>query len=343
MSYIKGIDVSNNNGSIDFSGMGPNDGVEIVYLKATEGGSFKDKYMEQFYSDCKAQGFKVGAYHFLVHTATPEDQAANFYSKIKDFEWDCVPMLDVETNFGGLPGYITRFINAFKQLSPLTLGIYSYTSFLPAIEDAANEIKDMPFWEANYNNDPWNLGNTFFTNRVGHQYTETGVITGITSDGCDVDSFTEGVFLDSTDAQGEWILKDGKWWFEHKDGSYTSNDWEKIGGKWYFFDKDGWMVYNWRKDGNSWYFLGNANDGAMKTGWFLDNGKWYYFDSNGAMRTGWTKIGEDWFYLDHSGIMQTGWLSIDNKDYLTYSTGEMAHDCDYLGYHFDSNGVATKL
>lgn len=345
MENLLGIDVSNNNGSIDFSGMGPNDGVKIVYLKATEGQSFKDSTMSPFYSDCKANGLKVGAYHFLVGTSSPEAQAQNFYEMIKDYEWDCVPMLDVETNFNGLADYVIRFVNTFRQLSPLELGIYSYTSFLPYIESAADTIKDMPFWEANYNNDPWDLSSNFFTNRVGHQYTEKGIITGIISEGCDLDSFTEGILICNTTIPGTWIedKPTGRWWYKHEDGSYTQNGWEYIDNKWYFFNSDGWMTYDWKKDGNNWYYLSDSDDGAMKTGWILIDNKWYYFNESGAMQTGWQEVNGDWYYLDHTGTMQTGWIHDDGKDYCLYSTGQMVHDCDYAGYRFDSHGVATKL
>ena len=41
--------------------------------------------------------------------------------------------------------------------------------------------------------------------------------------------------------------------------------------------------------------------------------------------------------------MCTGWIQAKGKDYLLYSNGEMAHDCELYGYRFDSNGVATKI
>lgn len=342
---IKGIDVSNNNGSIDFSQVAA-DGVEYVYLKATEGQSFKDGTMERFYNDCKNNGLKVGAYHFLVGTSSPEAQAQNFYKKIKDYEWDLVPMMDIETNFVDLSDYVVRFVAAWKQLSPLQLGIYSYTSFLNYISDAAETIKDFPFWEANYNNNPWNLSSNFFTNRIGHQYTEKGSISGV-SEACDVNVFTEGVLIDSLNIPGKWIQGEGdnssKWWYKHDDGSYTKSGWENINGKWYIFDSDGWMLYDWKKDGDNWYFLGRSNDGAMKTGWVLIDNKWYYNNENGAMQTGWQKVSGEWYYLDHTGAMQTSWIKDDGKDYYLYFDGPMAHDCDLYGYHFDEHGTATKL
>lgn len=345
MSYIKGIDVSNNDGSIDFSKVA-NDGVEYVYLKATEGQSFKDNTMEVFYNDCKSNNIKLGAYHFLVGTSTPEDQAQNFYTKIKDYDWDLVPMMDIETNFDGLSDYVVRFINAFKQLSPLQLGIYSYTSFIDYISDIAEAIKDFPFWEANYGVSECNLPSNFFTTRIGHQYSETGTISGINCN-CDVNSFTEGVLLNNSTIAGQWIegIGDdvGKWWYKHKDESYTKDGWEKVEDKWYYFNDEGWMVYDWKKDGNSWYFLGDSNDGSMKIGWFLQDSKWYYFNQDGVMLTGWQKINEKWYFFDKIGTMKTGWVNVDNKGYCLYSSGEMIHDTIAYGYSFNSNGQATKL
>jgi GH25 family lysozyme M1 (1,4-beta-N-acetylmuramidase) len=342
-NYIKGIDISNNDGSIDFSKV-VTDGVNYVYVKATEGATFKDGTMEGFYNECKNKGLKVGAYHFLVGTSSPEAQAANFYQKIKDYEWDLVPMMDIETEFDGLSDYVIRFINAFKQLSPLQLGIYSYTGFISNIEEIQDTIKDYPFWEANYDNDPWNLPLNFFTTRIGHQYTETGSISGVNTN-CDVNAFTEGVLLNNTTIPGSWLedKPTSRWWYKHEDGSYTKDGWELIDGKWYLFDYNGWILYDWKKEGNSWYYLGGANDGSMKTGWILTDNKWYYFNNSGAMQSGWQEINDTWYYLDHTGAMQTGWIHEDNKDYCLYSDGSMIHDCDMYGYHFDEHGVAIKI
>ncbi len=344
MSYIKGIDISNNNGSVNFSQVA-SDNVKYVYVKATEGATFKDSTMSDFYNNCKSNGLKVGAYHFLVGTSTPEAQATNFYSMIKDYDWNLVPMLDIETNFDSLTDYIVRFITVFKQLSSLELGIYSYTAFISNLTNAEETIKDMPFWEANFNNDPWNLPSNFFTSRVGHQYTENGSVNGVSGD-CDMDSFTEGVLLNNTTTtSGTWILDDTGYWYKHADGSYTTNGWEYIDGKWYFFNSEGYMVYDWKKDGNSWYYLGNLNDGVMRTGWCKDvsTNIWYYFNNSGEMQTGWQEIGGNWYYFDHTGAMKTGWIKVDNKDYCLYSDGSMIHDRNMYGYSFDSNGVATKI
>ena len=187
---MKGIDISNNNGSINFNGV-KNSGVECVYIKATEGTTFQDSYKSAFYGGAKSIGAKVGFYHFLVGTSAPETQAENFFNQIKDYENDLVPMLDVEVNFGGLNDYIARFIARFNQLTNMEIGIYTYTSFLNEYIDVAR-FKDFKLWEANYNNNPWNLPSNSFANRVGHQYTEKGTIGGVNGV-CDINEFNEGV------------------------------------------------------------------------------------------------------------------------------------------------------
>ena len=99
---------------------------------------------------------------------------------------------------------------------------------------------------------------------------------------------------------GSWIRSNGRWWFKHNDGSYTSNGWEKINRTWYRFDNSGWMQTGWVKDG-SWYYLDGS--GAMKTGWLKDNGSWYYLQDSGAMKTGWMKVSGKWYYAYSSGAL----------------------------------------
>ena len=125
----------------------------------------------------------------------------------------------------------------------------------------------------------------------------------------------------NSNISGSWIQSNGRWWYKHADGSYTTNDWEKINGVWYRFDNSGWMQTGWVKDG-SWYYLDGS--GAMKTGWLKDNGSWYYLQDSGAMKTGWLKDNGSWYYLQDSGAMKTGWMKVSGKWYYAYSSGALA-------------------
>lgn len=102
-------------------------------------------------------------------------------------------------------------------------------------------------------------------------------------------------------SKSTWMYSNGRWWYKHEDGTYTTNDWEKINGVWYRFDNSGWMQTGWVKDNGTWYYLDGS--GAMKTGWVKDNGSWYYLQDSGAMKTGWMKVSGKWYYAYSSGTL----------------------------------------
>lgn len=62
-----GIDVSDWQGYIDYSQV-KNSGIDIVYIKASQGSTIIDSYFEANYNNAKANGLKVGFYHFLTAT-----------------------------------------------------------------------------------------------------------------------------------------------------------------------------------------------------------------------------------------------------------------------------------
>ena len=147
----------------------------------------------------------------------------------------------------------------------------------------------------------------------------------------------------STDilATSSWMYSNGRWWYKHANGSYTTKAWEKIDGVWYYFDDEGWMKTGWVKDGK-WYYL--SESGAMLTGWVKDNGAWYYLNQSGAMQTGWVKDNGTWYYLDGSGAMQTGWVK-DGSWYYLDGSGAMqtgwVKDNDNWYYLQDSGAMKT--
>ena len=112
---MKGIDISNNNGFVNFTKV-KNTNYELIYIKATEGTTFVDPYLETFYSRANALDFKIGFYHFLVSTSRPETQAINFYNQIKNKKNSLKPCLDIETTGYDIMDYTNRFISKFESL-----------------------------------------------------------------------------------------------------------------------------------------------------------------------------------------------------------------------------------
>ena len=121
---------------------------------------------------------------------------------------------------------------------------------------------------------------------------------------------------------GGWHEKNGKWWYEHSDGSWTANDWEYIDGKWYYFDADGWMVTGWQKWNGDWYYL--CKDGHMSIGWdYIDwhGPHWFWFDGSGKMVSNCFKqIDGKWYGFDGNGCMvdELSDMKVSSKGDITF-------------------------
>ena len=189
-SVYKGIDISHYNGDINFTKVKAA-GIQVVYMKATEGTTYVDNYLGTYYNGAKSAGLKTGFYHFLVGTSSPETQAQNFYNNIKDKQSDLKPVLDVETDEFDVMDYTLRFINEFKKISNMDICIYTYSDFINKLD---NRLAKYSLWEANWYKSSSNLpSNNIWSFRAGHQYTDKGTIDGINTQ-VDLDQFTQDIF-----------------------------------------------------------------------------------------------------------------------------------------------------
>ena len=193
---MKGIDISNHNGSIDFLKV-KNSGIEVVIIKATEGVDWIDPYLEKHYNGACGKGFSIGFYHFMSEKTNPSKQAEDFYKAIKDKEYNVLPCLDIETNNAGrtskeITDRCLEFLRRFKELSGLDCMIYTGGYF--GRDNLDSRIKNYKVWIAHYGVEtPMDTG---FSNVVGHQYTENGYVEGVGK--VDMNNFTEGIFIEKT-------------------------------------------------------------------------------------------------------------------------------------------------
>lgn len=72
----QGIDVSDWQGYINYAQVRES-GIEVVYIKASQGSNIKDPYFDINYENAKANGLKVGFYHFLTATNTRRSRAGS--------------------------------------------------------------------------------------------------------------------------------------------------------------------------------------------------------------------------------------------------------------------------
>lgn len=149
----EGIDVSGWQGNINYEQV-KNAGIEIIYMKASEGNNFVDPYFNQNYTNAKANGLKVGFYHYLTARNVQEavEQATFFLSVISGKNSDCRLAMDFES-FGNLT--ITEinqiglaFVRTVETLSKKEVVIYSNTN--DAITIFEGELTNYPLWVAQY-------------------------------------------------------------------------------------------------------------------------------------------------------------------------------------------------
>ena len=196
-SLIEGIDVSAYQGNIDFNQVKKN-GVEIVFIKSSEGFSYVDTKFEQNYNEAKANGLKVGVYHFVTARTIEEarEQAQFFVSLVGNKQIDCKLAMDFEL-FGNLNAEEINnigleFLRTVESLSGKQAILYSDVSNARNIWNG--EILNYPLWVAEYGvSEPDNVGtwNTW----TGWQYTDEGNVNGI-SGFVDRDRFAKEVLLD---------------------------------------------------------------------------------------------------------------------------------------------------
>nr|MDE7190383.1 hypothetical protein [Muribaculaceae bacterium] len=90
---VIGIDISAHNGDIDFRKVAA-DGISFVIIKATEGGTFKDRKFIDNLRKAREAGLKVGAYHFFRFDTPGYMQGLNFLNSLQSRQLDLPLIID---------------------------------------------------------------------------------------------------------------------------------------------------------------------------------------------------------------------------------------------------------
>jgi lysozyme len=155
----QGIDVSHHNGNIDFKKVAA-DGISFVFIKATQGKSFRSTKFLQFVKDAKAAGLLIGAYHYVDDSAGSVDaakaEAQNFYRAIQDAGgigvFDLPPVMDYESNKKGyskatITAVAKTFLEEIHKLTRVKPLVYTYPAFIGNFTG----LSSYPLWIARYN------------------------------------------------------------------------------------------------------------------------------------------------------------------------------------------------
>lgn len=142
---VQGIDVSNHQGAINWT-QAAADGVEFAYIKATEGGDFRDRSFAENWRASAQHGVVRGAYHFFTMKASGLEQAKNMVAAVPVDPKALPPAVDLEF-YGNArdrrtPAEFRKELEAFLEVLRRTYGkepviytdSYYAAAFLPGYE-----------------------------------------------------------------------------------------------------------------------------------------------------------------------------------------------------------------
>lgn len=174
-----GIDVSSYQKDIDWSATAQDRNIKFVYVKATEGATYRSRHYQFNIENARKHGILVGAYHFLRPNVPVEKQFRNFTTVVKKEDQDLIPLIDVEVR-GNMPvAALVDTVLQFARMLELHYGckpmIYTgsafYNSFL------SGRVSGYPLFIARYSKvEPRLTGGAKW---VLWQFSEKGVIAGI--------------------------------------------------------------------------------------------------------------------------------------------------------------------
>ena len=189
---MNGIDVSQWQGYIDFDAV-RRAGIELVYIKASEGTDLVDPFLFRNYVNASNAGLMIGFYHYLTarNAAEAKAEAYHFVETVEGLVNEAKLVMDIEDITGLAREEVNRIASAFLQ------AVEEYSGKSPAIyagvDNAAQvlgeELVVYPLWIAEYDVDEPTMDNQWET-WAGWQYTDMGRVAGIQGH-VDRDIFTD--------------------------------------------------------------------------------------------------------------------------------------------------------
>lgn len=187
---MRGIDIASYQKNVDFEKV-RNNGIKIVYIKATEGITYNNPLLQSQYSGAKAAGLQIGFYHYL-RANDPILEAQHFLSIISGLSADCKYVIDVEETFGQTVAKVSSNVRLFADYlisNGKEVCIYTDDNFY--LNNLDNSVKDILLWVAHYG-----VAKPDEINYIGFQYSDSGSIDGINGL-VDLDDFILGIFINS--------------------------------------------------------------------------------------------------------------------------------------------------
>lgn len=182
-----GVDVSSNNGSIDFTKL-KSAGVDFVIIRAghvgaTYGGdaNMSDPQLLNYLASARSAGLAVHYYFYGFLGLDPLQEAEYFYNELKDHIQDGESIwLDLEDTQAGVDPakWAGSFLIQAEQLFKQTCHLYTYDNYAQTNPNLKTLLTTRKLWKANYNGTPDDMASSIGT-AIIHQYADNGNFAGI--------------------------------------------------------------------------------------------------------------------------------------------------------------------
>ncbi|MDM5182089.1 GH25 family lysozyme [Massilia sp. DJPM01] len=181
-TFLKGIDVSHFQGSIDWQTVAKQ--VDFAYAKASEGNSVTDPCFSVNYAAMRAAGIARGAYHFLHADVDGAEQARHFLGLLGTPQaGDLPPMLDVEKACGmqcaDIDSCALAWLTQVRKALSCTPLIYSSRAFWNSNLAGCAALTDFPLWIAEYTSAAAPVLPQGVSGYTIWQHSQTGKLDGI--------------------------------------------------------------------------------------------------------------------------------------------------------------------
>ena len=145
---VAGIDLSSHNGKVDFEKVYA-DSIRFVYLKSTEGASFRDRRFGVNFENARKTGIAIGAYHFFRYDVNGTLQAQNFLASLEGRTLDLPLAVDVEKD--GNPDtqqdmVISRLQEMLNYLEERNIPVIIYTNMEGYRKYYRENFANYPLW-----------------------------------------------------------------------------------------------------------------------------------------------------------------------------------------------------
>lgn len=184
-----GIDISHHQHTINWQQVAAT-GTQFVYIKASEGETFRDTLYEENVSRARAAGVKVGSYLYFHPNVSVKRQFENFRDIVREEYQDLIPMVDVEETSGMNRKIMVKKLNELLEMMTDYYGqrpiIYTATSFYNSY--LQNSVANYPIVVGGYTRKPVLLDDKDY---VVWQFSSHGKVNGINSN-VDLDVFNTG-------------------------------------------------------------------------------------------------------------------------------------------------------